>query len=321
MATEGTDRDQASAAFAGDDPVALAASSDRDALERLRTAEEVIERKHQRERRRRRFPASAQAIVGFVALAGFFANAFQNWSSEKRWQKEFARTQASDRQQTFFEITSMATEQANPDKRLVGYALLKEFMDDPTYHEKAKLLLEEALGRELRENNALGIDEQHSAAFVAVLSGLARTTECHALEDATSSINLLAKRKGLPVEQRVEIVHVYVRWLLGRALEICPTLTAVQFVRKPLADAVMREPQLARLHGKVTPSQVNAALAGILRSHCEDEIGTTNVASCPNVLRKYEAFCEGLKVQAQVIPEETAACQALHQPREPPASP
>src|SRR6185503_10717751 len=148
MTTDELDREQAEAALATNDAVALAGSGSRDALERLRTAEEVLERMHQRQRRLRRVPISAQAVVGFVALAGFFANAFQNWSSEKRWQKEFERTQASDRQKTFFEITGMATEQANPDKRLVGYALLKEFMDDDTYREKAKLLLEEALGRE-----------------------------------------------------------------------------------------------------------------------------------------------------------------------------
>lgn len=313
MGPHNLDREQAEAALASHDPIGLAASGDRDALERLRIAEEVLERKHQRERRLRRIPFSAQAVVGFVALAGFFANAFQNWSSEKRWQKEFARTQASDRQKTFFEITGMATEQANPDKRLVGYALLKEFMDDETYREKAKLLLEESLGRELRENNAVGIDEEHSAAFVAILSALARTGECRALEQSTSSINLVAKRKTIAVEERAEILHVYVRWLLGRAVEICPTLADVQFVRKPLADAIVREPELADLRGKVTSSQANAAIAAILREHCDDEIGTTDVASCATALRKYAELCDSLKQDTAAIPEEAAACQALRE--------
>jgi hypothetical protein len=317
MATESFDREQAESAIASDDPVALAASGDRESLERLRTAEEVLERKHHRQQRQRRVPISAQAVVGFVALAGFFANAFQNWSSEKRWQKEFERTQATDRQKTFFEITGMATEPSNPDKRLVGYALLKEFMDDDLYREKAKLLLEEALGRELRENNSVGIDEQHSAAFVAILSALARTSSCRALEDSTSSINLVAKRKTMPVEERAEILHVYVRWLIGRAAELCTSFADLQFVRKPLADALVREPELGGLRGKIASSRANAAIAQILRDHCEDEIGSTDVASCSVVLKKYGALCNGLKEDTQAIPEESAACQAL---RETPAS-
>ena len=41
----------------------------------------------------------------------------------------------------------LATDSANADKRLVGYALLQEFVSDNDYNIKAMLMLEESLAR------------------------------------------------------------------------------------------------------------------------------------------------------------------------------
>lgn len=319
------DKDEAvDRALEQDDASELAKLSTRDELERMNLAEEMLQKRHSRQQRRSKFVVASQTMVGYVALAGFFANAYQNWSSEQRWSKEFERAQRTDKYRSFFETTALATDPGNRDKRLVGYALLKEFMDDPAYQPKAMLLLEESLARELRNSTApLGVDEDHDAAFVAILSALARTSLCSHLEGATGSVGRLVKNGKGPTEERSEIFHMYVRWLFGRAIEICPTAKALRSVRRPLQQAALNEPGLVHGNGgKLRPADANARIAEILRDHCLEEIGSSDVASCPTIIRRYADLCaEWKRQEPEIMPEEKAACERLselHAPSEAP---
>src|SRR5687768_9368664 len=60
-----------------EDALALARGSGSDELTRLKHAEELINIRAQRIRRKRIM--TPEALVGYVAILGFFANAFQNW--------------------------------------------------------------------------------------------------------------------------------------------------------------------------------------------------------------------------------------------------
>src|SRR5947209_20403073 len=111
-----------------EDPLAAARSTDIQHLERVRLAEDIFEKRYARRRRSSRFAMVAQALVGYVALAGFFANAFQNWNNKKqaedrarldeeRWGKEFKRAQDADKYRAFFETSALVTDTGNPDKR------------------------------------------------------------------------------------------------------------------------------------------------------------------------------------------------------------
>src|SRR5438874_12054848 len=91
-------------ALDAEDPIALSKAASSEELARLIAAEELLEKRDARKRRSRRAFLLAQALVGYVALAGFFANAYQNWNNKKqaedrartdeeRWAKEFKRSQ------------------------------------------------------------------------------------------------------------------------------------------------------------------------------------------------------------------------------------
>ena len=65
-----------------EDPFAVAEAADLDKLERLKVAEDVFERRYSRKRRSSRIAIASQALVGYVALGGFFANAYQNYNNK-----------------------------------------------------------------------------------------------------------------------------------------------------------------------------------------------------------------------------------------------
>jgi hypothetical protein len=306
-----SDREEAvDSALEREDAPDLAKAGTREELDRLNLAEDILQKRHGRRQRRSKFIVASQTMVGYVALAGFFANAYQNYSSEQRWRKEFERTQRTDKYRSFFETTALATDPANRDKRLVGYALLKEFMDDPGYQSKATLLLEESLARELRSSTSTaGLDEEHDAAFVAILSGLARTTDCKALENAAGSIDRVVRKRNNAVERRAEIFHLYIRWLFGRAIEVCAGTKELRGVRRPLQEAILKDPELVGAKGKVAAGKANAHIAEILRDHCFQEFGNTDVANCPKIMEKYVALCAGWDKQPEDLPEEGEACK------------
>src|SRR5258708_34417858 len=91
-----------------EDLMTMASIASKDEIDRLRAAEELFEKHYQRKRRSSRIAVASQALVGYVALAGFFANAYQNWNNKKqqqdqattdnlRWEREFKRAQDADK--------------------------------------------------------------------------------------------------------------------------------------------------------------------------------------------------------------------------------
>src|SRR4051794_33150292 len=91
-----------------EDPLALARAATLDELQRLKAAEELFHLRHQRRSRVASVAAFSQALLGFVAVAGFFANAYQTLENrqqslrheaedEHRWQEEFERAKQADR--------------------------------------------------------------------------------------------------------------------------------------------------------------------------------------------------------------------------------
>ena len=99
MATRQSPRDLEEALHR-DDPIAMSKFASDEELERMKRAEEVLELRAGRVKRNHRFATIGQAMVGYIALAGFFANAYQTLSNKKqadaraaeekeRWEKEF----------------------------------------------------------------------------------------------------------------------------------------------------------------------------------------------------------------------------------------
>jgi hypothetical protein len=315
------------AALHEEDPHRLAARASKEHLERLIAAEQLLEKRFHRKKRRSRLAVDAQLMVAYVALAGFFVNAYQIWANKSeaqhraeedsaRWSKEFERAREADRYHVFFETSVLATDADNPDKRLVGYALLKEFVADPTYNSKAVLLLEEALSQELRRSDAAaGLDERHNAAIEAIISALAFTNDCKSLEDAASSVELIGRNHGRAArgQDAGEIFHIYVRWIFGRALQVCKG-TEYQVVRRPLADLALKFPELAALRPRPSRADANGAIAVILRDHCLEESDVSGGSDCPKILRAYDRVCTGLEAPgAPPSPDEVAACTIAHQ--------
>lgn len=268
----------------GEDPQTLAETATLDQLQRLNVAEEVVERRWQRKRRTARIFTMSQALVGYVALAGFFANAYQNYNSKKqaearaeqdeaRWAKEFKRAQDADKYRAFFETSALATDPSNADKRLVGYALLKEFVDDKDYNAKATFMLEESLALELRDEHAPGLDEPHRAAVVAILTALSHTSDCKALGRAAHTIDKLALRHAQrqDVDEASQVLGLYVLRIVGRATQVCAPKELLE-ARRPIRDFLLRQPAIGALTGKPSPADVDRRIVEILKTLVADEV-------------------------------------------------
>jgi hypothetical protein len=308
-------------AIRADDTFGVARAADKDTLDRLITAESLLEKLHARRKRLSRFASMSQAMVGYVALAGFFANAYQNWTNkeqaqrqsateQERWNKEFKRAQDADKYRAFFETSALATDTANADKRLVGYTLLKEFVSDKDYNSKATIMLEESLFQELRANTAdRGLDPARYAAAGAIVTSLAETSDCKSLERSARSVQRLAKlhrAKGNDAEDSATVFRVFVTQLLGRAVQVCPPKDLIA-VRRPLRDTLTKVPELASLKGKPTVGDVNARLVQIMRDDCAEEITSTANPDCTDIGKRYQKFCGTLK-GADAL-DDAAACQ------------
>jgi hypothetical protein len=228
--------DELKKALDAKDPYALAATANKEQLDTLRSAEELIEADRKR-LSTNKFTIAAQVLVGWVAILGFLVNAYQSWTNKQqaerqaqvdqdRWSKEFQRAREADKYRAFFETTVLATDTANSDKRLVGYALLQEFVSDVEYSSKAMLMLEESLAQELRRNTSQGIDEAHRNAVVAIVTALSETRDCGALARAARSVDKVAQRLSRygDIEEASEVFDVYVRRLVGQAAEVCTTM-------------------------------------------------------------------------------------------------
>jgi hypothetical protein len=295
------------------DPYALAASASKEELDRLRAAEELIEADRKRLQARSTFSVAAQVLVGWVAIAGFLVNAYQSFTNKQqaerqaqvdqdRWSKEFQRAREADKYRAFFETTVLATDTGNADKRLVGYALLQEFVSDAEYSSKAMLMLEESLAQELRRNTSQGIDEAHRNAVVAIVTALSETHDCGALARAARSIDKVAQRLNRygDVEEASEVFDVYVRRLVGQAAEVCTTMADFRAVRRPLRDTLVKAPKLGALAFPTTPEAANTRMAEILRDRCLTDVAVSGATDCPEIFAGYAKLCD----QPEAPPKE-----------------
>jgi hypothetical protein len=301
-------------ALAAKDPYALAAAANKEQLDALRSAEELIDADRKRLQSSSTFTVAAQILVGWVAILGFCVNAYQSWTNkqqaerqsqvdQERWSKEFQRAREADKYRAFFETTVLATDTANADKRLVGYALLQEFVSDSDYSSKAMLMLEESLAQELRRNTGQGIDEAHRNSVVAIVTALSETRDCGALARAARSIDKVAQRLNRygDVEEAGEVFDVYVRRLVGRAAEVCTTMADFRTVRRPLRDTLVKAPKMGGLTYPTTPDVANTRMAEILRDRCLTDVAVSGATDCPEIFAGYAKLCD----QPEVPPKET----------------
>lgn len=286
------------------DPVELSRTASREELERLKLAEEIHRLRSERTSRRTRIFVASQLLVGYVALAGLVVNAYQSWSSkqqqehrdrteQEKWNKEFARASQADKYRAFFETSMLATDTVNADKRLVGYALLQEFVRDPLYDEKAMIMLEESLSQELRAAPTRGMDDARRAGVRAIITSLAGTDDCRALQRAARSVDRVARAHAVTRDEGEtrEVIDVYVRRLLGRAALVCGTLKDFRAVRQPIRDSMLRNPEWLGLN-EPTEAEANLLTAAILRQKCEEEMAYSGATDCPAILRAYAGLCE-----------------------------
>src|SRR5512135_1232837 len=100
------DRDPTTPDGIASDPAELARSASVDELQRMKLAEEVVRLRIDRTKSSSRLTIASQVLVGYIALAGFFVNAYQSYSNKKhqdeqaridqdKWNKEFRRASES----------------------------------------------------------------------------------------------------------------------------------------------------------------------------------------------------------------------------------
>ncbi len=307
-------------AIEDDDAEALASASTVDELQRLKLAEEVLGLARDRRRNGSRWVLLSQVLVSVIAVAGMLINAYQaaaartqqaqqRTTDQERWTKEFERAQRADKYRAFFETSVLATDPANPDKRLVGYALLQEFVDDEDYNSKATLMLEESLAQELRLNTDKGLDGSHRNAVVAIVNALSQSPDCHALERASRSIDRVAKRHAIVAdnEETLEIFRIYVRRLVGRAAMVCRSMKDLAAVRRPLVEVLVKFPDIAGLTGKVTQTDAITRVAQVLSDGCRDELTLSGATECSTLVSRYVTLCS----EGAPIKEEEAGCALL----------
>jgi hypothetical protein len=285
------------------DPAELAKNSTLDELQRMKAAEELHRLRSERLTRRSRFLVAGQVLVAWVAFAGLVVNAWQSWNNKQqqehrdrtemeKWNKEFARASQADKYRAFFETSMLATDPSNVDKRLVGYALLQEFVQDPIYDSKAVIMLEESLSQELRGGPRDKLDDARRAAIRAILTSLAGTDDCRALQRSARSVDRVARyhERTRDEGETREVIDVYVRRLVGRAALVCGSLKDFRAVRQPIRDTMLKNPELLGLN-QPTETEANLLVAAILRQRCEDELTYSGASDCPDVLRAYAGLC------------------------------
>ncbi len=304
-------------AIADDDAASLAKNATSEELAKLKAAEELLALTRERNRSTGRIQLVTSMLVGIVAVAGMLVNSYQSFSSrqtaheqsridQERWNKEFTRAQSADKYRAFFETSVLATDPTNADKRLVGYALLQEFVDDEDYNSKATLMLEESLGNELRNKKTEGLDEAHRSAVVAIVSALAQSSDCGALERAAHSIDKITMHHASAgdAQEVLQIFRIYVRRLVGRAAMACKTMKDFANVRKPLIDAIQRMPELGGAMIKLPDPVANERVARLLVEVCDEQSSSQGMTECSAIFDHFTLLCaDGTKV-----PDEEVAC-------------
>jgi hypothetical protein len=303
-----------------EDAFGLSGAASTEDLQKLKLAEELFQLRYQRKKRRSRREMATQSVLALVAVGGFFANAYQSYANKQqqqrqaqadqdRWTREFDRAKRADKYRAFFETSALATDKDNVDKRLVGYALLAEFVDDQDYNTKASLMLEEALMRELRDNQEPGLQGGARTAVIAILTALSETSDCRALEKAVHSVARISKRHAQvqDEEESQEVFGVYARRMLGRAYLICHKPEDFESVRTTLRTTLMRNPEFGGRPGKLTVAQANARIAEIVRDSCMKELEVTGVGDCVEIFPQAVKLCDQRRV-GRFIKEDEESC-------------
>jgi hypothetical protein len=291
-------------AIAENDALALLKAAGPEELERIKTAESVLALTLERKKNTAGWTLVSSTLVGIVAVVGMLVNSYQSYTSRQaqqqqaqidqdRWNKEFVRAQRADKYRAFFETSVLATDPSNADKRLVGYALLQEFVADDDYNSKATLMLEESLTQELRSKQVEGLDAAHRSAVVAIVTALSQSPDCHALERAARSIDKIAQHhsQAQDTAEVLEIFRIYVRRLVGRAALTCKTMGDFVDVRRPLIDAIQRMPELGGAMVRLANPVANARVAKLLVDVCDDESSINGLNECQAIYAHYAGFC------------------------------
>lgn len=312
--------EQIEKAIAANDSIALIKAASAEELASLKTAEELLSLVRERTRSPARWMLLSSTLVGIVAVIGMLVNSYQSYTSrqtqqqqaqidQERWNKEFLRAQRADKYRAFFETSMLATDATNSDKRLVGYALLQEFVDDEDYNSKATLMLEESLGQELRSKASTGLDDAHRSAVVAIVSALAQSSDCHALERAARSIDKITihHARAQDAKEVLEIFRIYVRRLVGRAGLTCKTMKDFVAVRRPLIDAIQRMPALGGAMIVLPEPVAYERVARLLVEVCEEESSITGLNECLAIFEHYGLLCD----DPTSTPKEVIACDVI----------
>jgi hypothetical protein len=301
------------------------ATLDRDQLEKLKLAEEILEARFQSKRRANRIATLSAAMVGYVALAGFFANAWQVYNSKKhlqeqserdqqKWQQEFERARAADKYRAFFETSSLVTDQSNSDRRLIGYALLEEFVADRDYHAKARTILVESLSRELAQVGDTEADplDTHHIAIRQIVSSLAATSDCDDLVTAArASDRLLHHARSEDSGDSDQVFTLFIRRVVGRAALVCRSFADFAAVREPIRASLAKVPWLLGVPKTPPGPDLNAAVANRLVRACTDEMAETATSDCPAIELHYDDLCRKVEQDGAAWGEEKEACEAI----------
>jgi hypothetical protein len=311
-------------AFSMEDPLEMAKHATVDQLKRLKIAEDIVEMRFQRVKRTSRLAVASQLVISAVAMGGLLVNGVQSYlnkvqqqaqsqKDQDRWNREFERAQQSDKYRAFFETSALATDPTNADKRLVGYALLQEFVQDKDYNSKATLMLEESLTGELRSDTSKeGLDDAHKVAVSAILTALSHTDDCRALESASRSIEKVSRHNASSgdASEAKEVFDVYVRRVVGRAAIICAGMKELRAVRKPLRETVIRTPAIVGAKGPLHANVANAKIAEVLRDRCQEDLAVNGASDCSDVYLHYMWLCQPSK-KNMIQPEDKDACDVI----------
>jgi hypothetical protein len=285
-------------------------------LEKLKLAEEILEARFHAQKRASKIAVVSSALVGYVALAGFFANAYQNYlnkvhlqqqqeQQDLKWKQEFDRGQRADKYKAFFEVSNLVTDQNNPERRLIGYGLMDEFVADPDYHARAVGILESSLERELRESAseppADGLSEPHEVAISSIIKAMSASTSCHEFERVAKTIRgIVAHAAKADLAETRELFTLYTRRLVGRAAIVCRDFKDYDAVRAPVRTALRHVPDVAGLAKNATDAEVNGAITHLLVEACEIEERDLGSPECEEIRKKYTLFCQDAHAKADL---------------------
>ena len=293
-------------ALAARDPVKLAQAAGA-GIGALKAAEDVIEAREKAEDKPSKLAIASQALVGWLALIGVALNVFQMYANHKqyqesraadqeRWQLEFQRSQESDKHNAFFQVSALITDSVI-DRRVLGYALVAEFMGDKEYYDKAQLMLSERLAAEV---DAKDFDEAHRNAVRVIVRTLSQTKDCVALIQGASAIHRLKTARdeqmngedgiSTPVE---DLYADFVRYIYGRALVVCAgRYDELRLVRNELRSAML--PMMKGADNKEKAIAANKLIVQYMRDRCLDEPQGAQ-SECPAIFEAFSRRCQHIE--------------------------